>query len=154
MGRYRRSRTHKAIKDISKKYRTRRRTKDLDQIQSDLRPENKERLLNQEEDPDLPGLGQHYCVECSKHFVSEQSLSEHRRGKFHKRRLKMLKEPAYTLEEAEAAAGLTTDNGKAQSQPVISSLLQKKHENSAHSAPLVAAAGTSAATAMMATEDL
>ncbi|KAJ1920133.1 hypothetical protein H4219_001506 [Mycoemilia scoparia] len=130
MGRLRRSRTHKGIKDISKKYRTRRRTKDLDQIQEDLKPENRERLARREEDPDLPGLGMHYCVECSKHFINDQSLKEHKRGKLHKRRIKLLKEPAYTLEEAEQAGGLTTDNGKGRSQPnIASSLLQKKKEN-------------------------
>lgn len=34
----------------------------------------------------------------------------HTKSKVHKRRLKELKEGAYTQEEAERAAGLTTDN--------------------------------------------
>lgn len=35
---------------------------------------------------DLPGLGQHYCVECSKWFESEYNLKAHTKGKNHKRR--------------------------------------------------------------------
>ena len=65
MGRYRRKRMHKNIKDIKKKYRTKRRTKDIDQIHEDLRPENAERLRSQAVDHDLPGLGQHYCLTCA-----------------------------------------------------------------------------------------
>lgn len=64
MGIYRRSRTHKAIKDNSKKCRLRRRTKDLDQIEKDLLPENVERLLKEVIDEDLPGGGHFLCVEC------------------------------------------------------------------------------------------
>jgi len=56
---------HKNIKDIKKKYRTKRRTKDLDQIHEDLRPENADRLRNQDIDHDLPGSGQHYCLTCA-----------------------------------------------------------------------------------------
>lgn len=65
MGRYRRKRIHKNVKDIKKKYRTKRRTKDLDQIHEDLKPENAERLREQEVDLDLPGGGQHYCLHCA-----------------------------------------------------------------------------------------
>ncbi|ORY07462.1 hypothetical protein K493DRAFT_273488 [Basidiobolus meristosporus CBS 931.73] len=113
MGRLRRSRTHRGIRDISRKYRTRRRTKDLDQIHEDLKTENTEKLLaTQKGDADLPGLGEHYCIQCSRHFISGSALSEHYRGKLHKKRVKLLKEEPYTQKEAEAAAGLTTDNGK------------------------------------------
>lgn len=65
MGRLRRSRTHKAIKDIKKKFRTRRRTKDLDVIHAEINdPEKLAALQTQPIDPDMPGLGQYYCVEC------------------------------------------------------------------------------------------
>jgi len=63
MGRLRRKRMHKNIKDIKRKFRTRRRTKDIDQIHEDMKPANAERLL--QEDPDLPGSGQHYCISCA-----------------------------------------------------------------------------------------
>ncbi len=56
---------HKNVKDIKKKYRTKRRTKDIDQIHDDLKPESAERLRNQEADLDLPGAGQHYCLQCA-----------------------------------------------------------------------------------------
>ncbi|XP_065837875.1 zinc finger protein 593-like [Oscarella lobularis] len=106
MGRLRRKRVHKNIKDTKKKFRTRRRTKDIDQIHDDLKPENAEQLKRQN-DPDLPGFGQHYCLECSRHFIDEKSLSEHVKSKVHKRRLKELsRAPPYTQEEADAAAGL------------------------------------------------
>lgn len=61
---------------------------------------------------DLPGFGQWYCVECAKWFESETNLMKHQRSKVHKRRSKQLKEEPYTQKEAEAAVGLTTDNGK------------------------------------------
>ena len=64
MGRLRRKRMHKNIKDQKKKYRTRRRTKDIDQIHTDLEPGNSVKLSSQN-DPDLPGSGQHYCLQCA-----------------------------------------------------------------------------------------
>ena len=65
MGRLRRKRVHKESKDIKKKYRTRRRTKDLDQIHLDLLPERATQLLAQAVDNDLPGDGQYYCLHCA-----------------------------------------------------------------------------------------
>jgi bud site selection protein 20 len=112
MGRLARSRKHRGIRDIKRKYRLRRRTKDLDQIHEDLEPEKATQYEQQEVDPDLPGLAQHYCIQCSKYFIDEKSLAEHRRGKYHKKRLRLLKDAPYTIKEAEMAAGLGTDNGK------------------------------------------
>jgi len=74
-------------------------------------------------DYEKPGLGQHYCVECAKcvvlsefivyrllsvdrYYETNAALQSHWRSKIHKRRCKQLKEPAYTIEEAERAAGL------------------------------------------------
>jgi bud site selection protein 20 len=96
---------HKNNKEISKKYKTKRRTKDIDQVHDDLKPDNAAKLLSQR-DPDLPGSGSHYCLTCARHFVSDATLQEHFRTKSHKRRLKALKEPIYTQEEAEKAAGM------------------------------------------------
>lgn len=124
----RRSRTGASKRDISRSMRTRARTKDLDQIQlDDLKPENKVKLENQPLDESLPGLGQHYCLEvsasfmlitwfylqcyfqCARYFESEVALKAHWKTKVHKRRLKDLKEPAYTQAEADAAVGLGVD---------------------------------------------
>ncbi|CAH2221599.1 zinc finger 593 [Pelobates cultripes] len=93
-------------KNISKLWKTKRRVKDIDQIHHDLRPENAERLLNQELDYQLPGNAQHYCLHCARYFVDLKTLKEHFRTKVHKRRIKQLKEEPYTQEEAERAAGM------------------------------------------------
>jgi hypothetical protein len=61
-----------------------------------------------------PGLGQHYCVECAKHFESDEALKSHWKSKVHKRRCRALREPAYTQEEADRAAGL----GREEKQPI------------------------------------
>lgn len=77
---------------MRKRWRTKRRTKDLDevsfrqvaiiwsthirskgylgkncfpQIDVDIKPENAEKLLNQELDLDKPGEAQHYCLHCA-----------------------------------------------------------------------------------------
>ncbi|CAG8503540.1 2499_t:CDS:2 [Ambispora gerdemannii] len=141
MGRIRRSRTHKGNKDHSKKYRTRKYTKDLDQIHDDLlklEGKNSSEKLHQGQeqpphdiDPDLPGLGQHYCIACARYFIDANALTEHYRGKWlihvlnlakhihsalsayspcDSDRIKLLKEAPYTQVEAEAAVGLTTEN--------------------------------------------
>ena len=91
----------------------------------DLLPENKAQLENQPLDETLPGLGQHYCVEvsvcfpplspshfpfqCARYFESDVALSGHKKTKVHRRRLKDLKQPAYTQAEADAAVGLGVD---------------------------------------------
>ncbi|KAJ2492039.1 hypothetical protein IWW37_001753 [Coemansia sp. RSA 2050] len=136
MARVRRKRMHCNNKELHQRYKSKRRTKDLDQIQEDLKPENRQRLLNMAEDEDLPGLGQHYCVECSRYYIDERALGEHIRGREHKRRVRDLKVPAYTQKEAEAAVGLVTDNGRAHSTSAAGplSLLSLKQKNDAAAA--------------------
>ena len=56
---------HKNDKHLKKKYRTKRRTKDLDQIHVDMQPKNAAKLKSQELDMDLPGAGQYYCIQCA-----------------------------------------------------------------------------------------
>ena len=55
-------RTHHARRDVSRTARTRARVKDLDQIQDDMKPENRPNYEVQPIDEDKPGLGQH--VSC------------------------------------------------------------------------------------------
>ncbi|POR33957.1 Zinc finger protein bud20 [Tolypocladium paradoxum] len=73
--------------------KTRRKTRDVDQVKADLLSS---RHLAQFKDAkateDLPGLGRNYCVECARWFDSEATLISHRRGKPHKRRVKQLRE--------------------------------------------------------------
>ncbi|KAF4121602.1 bud site selection protein 20 [Geosmithia morbida] len=93
--------------------KTRRKTRDLDQIKDDLLSPRHLTLFKETKSiEDLPDLGRNYCVECAKWFDTEQALVAHRGAKPHKRRLKQLKEGAYTLKEANAAGGLWSDNGK------------------------------------------
>lgn len=86
----------------------------VDQVHEDISdPMKVESLRNDQPiDFDLPGLGQHYCVECARYFISDEVLAQHNKTKKHKARLKELKEKPYSQEEAEAAAGMgPADNG-------------------------------------------
>lgn len=90
-----------------KRYKTKRRTKDLDLIFEDLSSkETIQKLKNQPIDETLPGLGQYYCIECAKYYENQLSLDRHTKSKVHKRRAKQLKVKPYTNLEAEAASGV------------------------------------------------
>lgn len=89
-------------------------SKAVDQIQEDLADPMKAETLRSDQpvDFDLPGLGQHYCVECARYFISASALLHHSRSKVHKARLKELRDLPYSKAEAEAAAGMAPpDNG-------------------------------------------
>ncbi|KAK9457568.1 hypothetical protein V1511DRAFT_493992 [Dipodascopsis uninucleata] len=87
--------------------KTKRRTRDLDQVHEDLSSEaSVQKLSSQPLDESKPGLGQYYCIECAKYFETEFAQTMHRRGKNHKRRVRLLKEIPYTQAEADAASGL------------------------------------------------
>ena len=95
--------------------RGRRRLEDhrhFDQIVEDI--QNNRHLEDKPIDLDLPGLGQHHCAACSRHFVSEGALRKHEATKPHKRQVKLLKkESAYSHREAMMAAGKIVDDGPA-----------------------------------------
>lgn len=59
------SHSHKKISHLHKIYKTKRKTKDHDQIHEDLKLKNAYKLLNQPVDHDLTGEGQNYCVHCA-----------------------------------------------------------------------------------------
>jgi len=62
----RRRKFHQGITTEKKKYRTKRRTRDIDQIVDDLTcPTTRSKLENQPLDLDLPGGGQNYCIPCA-----------------------------------------------------------------------------------------
>lgn len=89
-----------------KRYKTKRRTRDLDLILNDLSsPDSIQKLKQQAEDENLPGLGQYYCIHCAKYFLDNNALKGHLRGKIHKRRVKELAVNPYTSLESEAATG-------------------------------------------------
>lgn len=101
-----------AIRGAKSKKKTRRYTRDVDQVHADLASKRHlEQYVATKAAEDLPGFGQFYCVECAKWFESDINFSAHKKGKPHKRRLKQLLDEPYSQAEAEAAVGLTTDNG-------------------------------------------
>ncbi|CAL1527197.1 unnamed protein product [Lymnaea stagnalis] len=104
MGRYRRKKMHKGDKPLKEKYRTRHRTRDLDQIHGDLK--SPDSLLKQEVDLDKPGAAQFYCLTCAKYFINDKALTDHFKSKPHKRRMKALETEPYTQEEADRAGGM------------------------------------------------
>jgi len=76
-----------AIRGAKSKKKTRRYTRDIDQIHSDLKhSRHLEQYKETKAAEDLPGLGQWYCIECSKWFADETNFNSHVKGKNHKRR--------------------------------------------------------------------
>ncbi|XP_067311614.1 zinc finger protein 593 [Pseudorasbora parva] len=93
-------------KHIAKTWKTKRRTKDIDQIHADMIPANSVKLLKQDVDHDVTGSAQHYCLHCARYFVDLKTMKEHFKTKGHKKRLKKLRDEPYTQAEAERAAGM------------------------------------------------
>jgi len=89
-GPYKRKKYHVGDTHLKKRWRTKRRTKDLDQIDTDLTVGKVEKFLNQTVDYDKTGLGQFYCVHCSKDFIDGNAFKAHIKSKPHKRRLHAL----------------------------------------------------------------
>lgn len=102
-----------SIRGSESKKKTRRHTRDLDQVHADLASKKHLQQYHETKAPEeLPAFGDFYCVECAKWYESEVNFEKHRKGKPHKRRVKQLKEEPYSQKEAEAAIGLRTDNGR------------------------------------------
>lgn len=80
----------------------------LDQIHTDLLAPGT--LLSQPLDEDLPGLGQFYCLECSRYFTCTVALHTHYKSKTHKKRLRELQQSPHSQAAAERYAGLTTQS--------------------------------------------
>jgi len=69
-------------------------------------------------DEDLPGHGRHFCLPCSKYFTDAHALTDHLKGKPHKRRTALLakhkkegSKPHTALDAAMAAGMGAPDNG-------------------------------------------
>ena len=62
-----------------------------------------------EADEDLPGLGQFYCLETDRHFMSQKDLDNHKKSRAYKRRLKDLAQKQYTQDEADWGSGKTKE---------------------------------------------
>ena len=52
-------------------------------------------------------------IHTFRYYETDSALRSHWKSKVHKRRCKELKEPAYTIEESELAAGLGRDDRRA-----------------------------------------
>ena len=111
MGRVRNSRARTSKKKEYKKgHDTKRRRRDIDQIQDDLQKEAETgKGLEFEADDDLPGQGQFYCKFCARHFADQGTLTVHEGTKDHRRRLKDVAQEKYTQEEADRAAGKSVE---------------------------------------------
>ena len=76
-----------AIRGAKSKKKTRRYTRDVDQVHADIHDEKHlARFKSAKAAEDLPAGGLYYCVECAKWFEQETNLKAHLKGKIHKRR--------------------------------------------------------------------
>ncbi|KAL6070973.1 Bud site selection [Balamuthia mandrillaris] len=91
MGRNRPKRTHKDDKSHRKRWSTKKRAKDVDQIYEEMKKGRVVQVL----DLDLPGKGQFYCPHCHRYFIGEEAMKTHFKTKLHKKRLKELQEKPY-----------------------------------------------------------
>ncbi len=74
-------------KQYKKSHDTKRRRRDIDQIQDDVKREDDTGAKTTfDVDEDLPGLGQFYCTPCARHFICRETLETHEKTKVHKRR--------------------------------------------------------------------
>jgi len=65
-------------KEYYRSHKTANRSKDIDQIQDELKKEKDVGIkISFDVDDDLPGLGQHYCAPCARHFADNQTLLIH-----------------------------------------------------------------------------
>merc|ERR1711957_13325 len=92
-------------KQFQKIRKTKRRVKDIDEIQTDLMPQNIVKMQVQKLDEDLPGLGQFYCVFCARYFINPASLKTHFTSKEHKKQIKRSNEPMYTINDSKKYGG-------------------------------------------------
>ncbi|XP_037932091.1 zinc finger protein 593 homolog [Teleopsis dalmanni] len=99
-----RKKMHSGDTHLRRRWRVRNRTRDLDQIDSDINTQSAE-LINQPVDLEQPGFAQFYCIHCAKYFTDDHAMQSHFRTKVHKRRLKALETEPYSVEESERAAG-------------------------------------------------
>ena len=59
------NKSHSGVDQKGKILKTKRKTKDLDEIQKSMAAETARELLNQPIDYDVPGAAQHYCLYCA-----------------------------------------------------------------------------------------
>lgn len=106
-GSYARKRHHHRVLDQRKANRTKRRRTDVDQISSSIIKATPNLVKQLErKDVDKVGKGEHFCMPCDRFFMNANDIEKHERSKPHKKRLKILSEPQYSQNEADAAGGI------------------------------------------------
>lgn len=60
-----------------------------------------------------------FCRTRRRYLETDVALQSHWRSKVHKRRCKALKEPAYTIEESERAAGMGREGKRPETSGVV-----------------------------------
>lgn len=93
-------------KQYQKIRKTKHKTKDIDEILEDMKPQNLIKIQTQKIDENLPGLGQFYCVFCARYFVDKHTLECHTVSKEHKKRVRRTKEEPYTIADSKRYGGL------------------------------------------------
>jgi bud site selection protein 20 len=99
---------------VTKRLRTKRKKKDLDQIWEEIHNPHqnsqlKKILRKKKVKMDLPGFGKFYCAVCDRYFVSARAKEDHEAQKPHKKRVKQLRAKPYG---DFASQGIRVDNGK------------------------------------------
>jgi len=95
----------------TKRMRTKRKKKDMDEIYQDLtRAPDMRNISARKPDLDLPALGNFYCIACARYFGTQEILDQHCKAKPHKKRVKTLsKEVPYGIDQEEIYGKI--DNG-------------------------------------------
>ena len=58
------------------------RARDIDQVQDDLKKEEvTKKKMEFEADDDLAGMGMFYCTPCARHFIDQETLDTHFKGR-------------------------------------------------------------------------
>jgi bud site selection protein 20 len=60
-------------------------------------------------DDELPGGGQFYAQETGKHFIDAKALSDHKKTRAYKKRVKEIKEEKYNHASADWASGMVKE---------------------------------------------
>lgn len=97
-----------ALSQYKRQCLTKHRRKDLDQIQDEALAASSTGvdLSVQPFDDELPGGGQFFAWETNRHFTDAKALSDHKKTREFKRRVKQIKEEKY---DPDWAAGVTKE---------------------------------------------
>ena len=87
----------------TKGYKSKFKTRCIDQVHDDLKAPEKFAVMPRDED--LPGDGQFYCIPGARYLQQQAAIDKHNETRPHRRRIKMALEDPHTQSSAEAAVG-------------------------------------------------